>query len=528
MKKYLISITLLFPILISAQQEQKSIELPDFVITGRQSVEVQSAQKKKPELITTLSQDFFTPYYSPEELPLLLSSDPAKIIPPLSSGDQFSGRLFFGAGRYTLPLGLLSLGKSFGNFLLSADLWGHNTRSYIPDAGYNTSGASLSSKFFVDTDSDLLPGMSVSLTGRFWRDNYKFFGSVNPLYERKTNRAAAAFSVNHDYGRLFNFNFGLNADFLSLTETDLNEKILSAIAGFKLRLGSLLVGADGKYQKQILNNNLSGIDDYDFYNFDGHLKISPSGSITLLAGARIAGNSSNSFFSPFGSLLLNLDEGLYITLSFDPRAENHTLKDFVGGNIYMMNNLTDNIFTEVKFDLKGSLNYEYQKLFSISAWGGYAASDNYPYYEDIFRKGFFDVMSANSVKALSGGLNVFVHPNLLGYLSGEFKYQNIKDADENFIPYKPEYSALISYGYDFASGIGIKLKYFFAQNVFADRFNTRPVGSYHNLAAGISYRLLNNLSLSADFQNIMNRSNFVFDGYQEKPLDFVLGVEYRW
>lgn len=528
MKKYLIFLPVLFPFLISAQQEQKSIELPDFVITGRQSVEVQSAQKKKPELIATLSQDFFTPYYSPEELPLLISSDPLQIIPPVASGDQFSGRLYFGAGRYTLPLGQLSLGKSFGNFLLSADLWGHNTRSYIPDAGYNTSGASINSKAFIDTDSDLLPGMSISLGGRFWRDNYKFFGSVNPLYERKTNRAAAALLINNDYGRLFNFNISLNADFLTVTETDLSERFLSAGAGFKLRLGNLLIGADGKYQKQLLNNNMSGIDDYGFYNFDGHLRISPSGSITLLVGARLAGNSANSFFSPFGSMTLNLDNGLYLNLSFDPRAENYTLKDFISRNIYMMNNFTDNVFTEVKFDLKGSLNYEYQKLFSVSVWGGYAASDNFLYFEDIIRKGFFDVMSANDVKSISGGVNILVYPNLLGYLSGELKYQNIKDGNDNYIPYRPEYIAAVSYGYDFASGIGIKLKYLFAQNIYADRLNTRPVGSYHNLAAGISYRLLNNLSLSADFQNIMNRSNFVFDGYQEKPLDFVLGVEYRW
>lgn len=528
MKKFILIIFLISEI-IHSQQEQKSIELPDFVITGRQSVEVQAAQKKKPELISTLSQDFFTPQYSPEELPLMLTSQPKKIIPSITAGDDyFSGRLYIGAGRYTLPIGSLVLSKSFSNFLISANVWGSDIKEYVPNAGYNTSGLSLSNNIFVDTDSDLFAGTNIRLAGAYWRDSYKFFASPTPVLERKTNRGNAALSILNHYNRLFNFGLNFNADFLTLVESDISERKISVDGGFNLRISNLTIGATGKYEKQILNNNLSGINDYDFYKLDGVMKLSPSNKLNLKIGAEVAGNSLNTFFSPFASIQFQLDKGLYLNMEFKPHAENYTLLNFIDQNLYMMNGFTDNILSEITIDLNGSINYAFDKIFSLSLWGNYSNTDNYLYFEDNLIRGFFDTKSAMDVKSISAGLNLLIHPNRFGYFSGEIKFQDVKDLNENYIPYKPNFVADLTYGFDFDFGIGIKLKYKFAFDTYADILNTIKLDPYHNLSAGFSYNLLNNLSLTADFQNILNRSNFVLNGYQGKSFDFIFGAVYRW
>ncbi|MDQ7815612.1 MAG: hypothetical protein RDU14_01145 [Melioribacteraceae bacterium] len=528
MKKY-ISILFFISGIIFAQQEQKSIELPDFVITGRQSIEVQAAQKRKPDLISTLSQDFFTPQYSPEELPLMLTSEPKKIVPSITAGDDyFSGLLSVGAGRYTLPMGNLSLSKSFSNFLISANVWGSNIKEYIPNAGYNTSGLSLSNNIFFDTDSGLLAGTNIKLAGAYWRDSYKFFASPIPLFERKTNRGNAGLSILNNYERKFNFSLNLNADFLTIVESDISERKLAVDGGFNLKISNLTIGAIGKYQKQILNNNLSGIDDYGFYLVNGMLKISPSKTFNLVIGAEIAGNSVNTFFSPFGLMQFQLDKGLFFNMEFKPHAENYTLLNFIDQNLYIVNGFTDNIFSEVKIDLKSSINYEFDKIFTIALWGNYSSTDNFLYFEDYLAKGFFDVRSALDVKSISAGLNVLIHPNQLGYFSGELKFQDIRDVNDNYIPYRPNFITNLTYGIDFDFGIGLKFKYRFAYDTYTDILNSAKLSAYHNLSAGFSYKLLNNLSLTADFQNILNRSNFVFGGYQEKLFDVILGAVYRW
>jgi len=514
---------------IYSQQEQKSIELPDFVITGRQSVEVQAAKKKKPDLISILSQEFFTPQYSPEELPLLLSSQPKKLVPSISaSEDYYSGRLFIGAGRYILPVGDFSISKSFDNFLLSAGVWGTNTKEYISNAGYNASGANINSTIFIDTDSDILAGTIIKLDGSYWRDNYKFFGSVNPLFERKTNRGNGSLYIKNNYYGVFNFGVKLNADFLTLVESNLQERDLSLSADANFKLGNMTIGGIGKYQKQILNNNLSGKDSYNFYSLDGFIKLSPTSKMNLILGAEIAGNSNNSFFSPFGSLQFALDKGLSVNLNFKPHAENFTVQNFLSENLYMRNGLVDNVMSEVKFDLGGSLNYDYEKLFGLSFWGNYSSTNNYHYFEDSVQKGFFDLKTISGVKSLSAGINLLVHPNLLGYFNGEFKFQDVKDGNSRYIPYTPTYSAKLIYGIDLTSNIGVNFKYTFAHNTYADILNTISLSSYHNISAGVSYNLVENLSLTADFQNILNRSNFAFRGYKEKPFDILFGAEYRW
>ena len=58
MKKITLAILLLSGINVFGQGEQQGIELPDFVITGKQNIEIPKAVKPKPDLITTLSTDF--------------------------------------------------------------------------------------------------------------------------------------------------------------------------------------------------------------------------------------------------------------------------------------------------------------------------------------------------------------------------------------------------------------------------------------------------------------------------------------
>ena len=120
MKKYFILTILFFNTSLFAQTEQQSIELPDFVITGRQNIDMPFATKKKPDLVSTISKDFLTPQYSPEEFPLLFSSLPVQIQPGIKSfDDYYNGTLKIQIGKYSLPTGLLSLNQNFDNYLFN-------------------------------------------------------------------------------------------------------------------------------------------------------------------------------------------------------------------------------------------------------------------------------------------------------------------------------------------------------------------------------------------------------------------------
>ncbi len=514
--------------LFYAQTEQRGIELPDFVITGRQSVEVQAAQKNKPELVSTLSEEFFTPAFSPEELPLLFSSIPTPIQPDISaSGDYYSGSLNIGLGRYSFPTGNLFLNKSFNHYLVSLNAWGSNLKPYIENAGYNNSGLKLENNFFISTKSDFIPGTKFKLGGEYSRDSYKYYGSIIPTTERKNERGNLEFEAKNTFNRWVNFKLNLSADFLNTNNNSLKEKNLNLESLFEIKLGKMIAGGNAFYRKQLLDGNLSGVDSYDYYSLDGYAKIYPMNNLIVTGGINLAGNGGNMFFSPFGTLQYRIFDGLSLNAGFKPHTKFYSIKDFLNNNIYMLNLFTDNVFSEVVFDFDAKLRYEYEKIFAIDFWSRYSKTDNYLYFEDTFNTGFFLVQTSDA-KSISGGINFLLYPNEYGYLSGELRLQNIKDSNKKYIPYKPLYYLSVAYGYDFSFGLGLKASYKYASGSYADILNNFEMPDYYNLSFRIDYKIWESLSISGDFQNILNRSNFVLYNYEEKPMDLILGIQYRW
>lgn len=529
MKKVIITIFVFTTSLLIAQTEQQSVELPDFVITGKQSVNVPIAVKKKPDFISTLSQEFFSPQITPEELPLLISSDPVPVRPEIKTfNDYVNGTLKVQIGNYSLPVGELYLNQSYDNYLLNAKVWGSNIKEYIPNAGYNSSGLSLRNDFFFSTKSNFLPGAKIKVAADYIRDSYKLFASQNPTLLRETNGGSAIFSISSSYNRWINFGFDLGGNILSLSENKLKETNISSNGLFEFKQNNFAAGVKGFFSKQLLNNNLSGVDNYSFYSTEGYIKIFPNNSLNFTLGINYAANSSNSFFAPFGSLEYNLDKGLTLSAGFNPHVKYFNTSDFIKRNIYYNPGLIDNIFSEYKTDFNGMIKYEYEKLFSLSFSGRYSKVNNYLYYNDAVTAGKFDLNVLPEAKIVSAGLDLKVYPERFGYLFGELLFKNASDQLGNVIPYEPKLSTSVTYGYNFYFGLNIKIRYSMAFDVYTNISNSDKLDNYNDVSLSLNYEIFAGLKLTADFQNIMNRTNFVWKQYQEKPFDVLLGIEYRW
>ncbi len=529
MKKITITIFLFISTLVFAQTEQQSIELPDFVITGKQSINVPIATKKKPDFISTLSQEFFTPQITPEELPLLISSDPIPVRPEIKTINNYlNGSLKVQVGNYSWPVGELYLSQSYENYLFNAKVWGTNIKEYIPNAGYNSSGLSLRNDFFFSTKSDFLPGAKIKVTADYVRDSYKLFASPSPTLLRETNKSSAIFSISSSYNRWINFGFDLDGNILSLNESSLKETNLSSNGLFEFKQNNFIAGIKGLFSKQLLNNNLSGVDSYSFYSTEGYLKIFLNRALNFTLGINYASNSSNSFLAPFGSLEYNLDKGLTLSAGFNPHVEHFNISDFIKRNIYYNPGLIDNVFSEYKTDFNGMIKYEYEKLFSLSFSGGYSKVNNYFYFDGGVTAGKFDLNISPEAKITSAGLDLKVYPERYGYIFGELLFKNVSDQFDKIIPYEPKLSTSITYVYNFNFGLNAKIRYCMAFDVYTNINNLSKLDNYNDVSLSLDYEIFAGLKLTTDFQNIMNRANFVWKQYQEKPFDLLLGVEYHW
>ena len=88
--------------------------------------------------------------------------------------------------------------------------------------------------------------------------------------------------------------------------------------------------------------------------------------------------------------------------------------------------------------------------------------------------------------------------------------------------------ALLSYGYEFKSGFGTKVKADYNSNSFADIQNNNEVNSFIDLGLEFSYKFSGNFKASLSFSNLLDHKNYKWFGYREKPLDAAAGVEFKW
>jgi len=512
-----------------AQNENQNIELPDFIITGRQAVDIPTAAKPKTVLISILSNDFFTPQYSSEELPFLINSAPVSIYPSVKETEKyFSGNLKIMAGKETMPMGLFNLSHSFENYLLGVKAWGVNIAEYLPYSGYNSSGIELNNDFSVSTKSNILPGTKILADVKYYRDSYYLYGSNKPDQFREKNNLDAGVSVSSLYSKIFNFAFGTEGNIFSLKDNSLKETNVSAFGNINFRWNRMKFGGMAEINRQMLNNNLSGKSSYNNLSAAAFVEFIPMNGLWVNGGINYSTNSSNSILAPFAAAELLIGKGLIVGAEFKPRIENFNLKDIFKKNLFAALKMSDNVYTKYNSDLSVSIRYEFQKIFSIALTAQHCMADNYLYFEDILNIGKYDYLTASNVEIYKSKLSLFILPNMFGNLFAEVVLQDISNSENKLIPFEPVFNSTLSYNYSYSNLWGIGLNYKIEVGSYSDSKNTQKLENITDISVAGWYELISGFKLTADFQNILNKGNFAWKYYKGKPFDYLLGFEYRW
>ncbi|HSP88702.1 MAG TPA: hypothetical protein VLN45_11250, partial [Ignavibacteriaceae bacterium] len=280
MIKKIFTLIFFLTVVISAQQQNPNVELPDFIITGPDVIAVQGAQKIAPEFVSTISEQFFKPVLSPEELEVRDLSSPLKNdLSILDSLNFLRGSLEFGAGIYSLPIADLSYLFPADGFLLSGKFSGENHRPHVGNSERYLINGGLNLQISTDHSAALLPGTQFKLNGDFGSSAFKFYSVSNPL-KRTLSQGKFSFGVSNQMSRQFNFDLSINDFLSSLGEENYNENILN-IKGFsKVNFSSFNIAVSVDYKKQFLSidDTPASIPNSDVDNF---FMIRPTGGFNI-------------------------------------------------------------------------------------------------------------------------------------------------------------------------------------------------------------------------------------------------------
>ncbi|MDH3268828.1 MAG: TonB-dependent receptor, partial [Ignavibacteria bacterium] len=379
----------------------------------------------------------------------------------------------------------------------------------------------------LPTDLSAVPGTKFSINADHSKSIFRFFGSIDPERKRNLNIGTASVGIQNLYMKEFIFDLNGGGDFTYLDDETFNETLLYANAFGRLKLRSLSINVKAAYQHQNLTS-----DSLSDSKTNGYF-IRPTASLEILNKIIIEGGFT---FSSASAQYLN---GLYASVSsevaknfvlygeYSPIGENVIAGKFLRNNFYYDQQNLDRVFLKKKNKFKALVKYEYDKYYQIDGGVEYFNTNNLPYYNNPDTSGFFGVLTSDAVS-----WNIFV--NLLyylgpyGYFYGTLNYFNVENSESKIIPYNPSYQATLIYGYNFLPNWNGEVKFDYVSDRYADLENDegRKLPSLFNLGLKISYSMQKNFGLFFELDNIFNVKRDTWEGYQEKPFEALIGINY--
>lgn len=530
--KYLVSLLLIFAVNLIAQEasQGQNVELPDFVITGKETFTLPEMKKMKPEHISTLSEQFILPVYSPEELEIKEFSDPLKKdVLLLDEVDFANGSLFFGLSNNYLPSAKLNYYLPFENAFLNAGVNTISRRPYVENADLFSVSGNLKFDYFIDENSGFLPGVNLYGNGIVEHSSRKFFASLIPDLKREITNADVAFGLKNLSGKNFIYDFRFNDEFVNLGNENLSENVLGFTTNANLFFKNFEVIAGLQFNSQYLKHpsQLIGNQSFNYLKTKGLIGFKASRAVRVNFGFEYSSSDTNYNFSPVAELSFKLDKGILFLAEYNPTSEFVTNKALLAVNPYFNSLGFNNLFMKKNSNFLLAVKFEYKKQFEINGGFKYYNSPDHYYFTDTVSPGFFE-LNTTEAKSFNTFINILVHPGRFGYLYAELNAGEVKDTAGLLLPYYPSIKGEVVYGYKFDFGVLSKIKLKYLSRTYADLANTMEIDPYIDLGLNFDYSFNNGFNITLEFNNLLSRKNYLFKNYKETPVDIMAGINYTW
>lgn len=517
-------------ITVFAQEDKPKvpgIELPDFVITGKDVIAVKKSDKIKPEFVTTISENFIKPSYSPEELEISEFSLPIKKdLSFLDSTFFHNGYISAGLGRYSFPFVDALYGRPIENGILRLKFTGFNNKEYVDNSDrYGLKfGADL--LYWTNIDSRFLPGTQIHASGEYGTDGYKFFASDNPTEKRSLNAGRINLNIKNEFNPNFLFDFMLDDQITSIQQEPFNENNLNLKAQSLFKVSFFNIGIAADYRNHAIKNYPDVKTGKDIFIF----RPTAGFQFTKVAkgsfGVTISNSGGDKFFNPYASVALKLSDALTLFGEYNASPEFFGPAHYLKQNIYLDVDSLSSIYFEKGIQYSVSVKYEFSRYYQIDGGLKFYSAKDYPYFADSYQKGKF-ALAKTDVTSLSPFINFLFYIGPYGEFYSSAEVNMLQNDSDNFIPYSPKLKLNAIYSYKFSESFIGSLRADYLSGRYADIQNKIKLDDYFDLGVDLNYIFNKQFDFFASFRNIFNTKNYLWYNYQEVPLNFLFGVKYK-
>jgi hypothetical protein len=533
MKKILFLLLIQSSYLFSQQDTVRSkipeIELPDFVITGQATVELPRQNKATPELIAPLSKEFILPRIKIQELKLEGLSDPSRQQPSiLDTSIKYSGRVKTAVGIYSLPEVEAFYSGKLQNILFSAGGNFENSRDYEKNSKYLKTNFFLNNSFIIQKENE--PPARLNVTGSFDYFKYSNFKSLSAdTFNHITNININGAFENLFY-REFNLNFGGNFDFQRISRWDFSFVEISTYGTLRSIFEHFELKAYAQpYLYKVsknLNENTLILSAYGEMYFRKLFNVM---NIIARLDYQTEKENNSQFLAPSVRFGFGLSDYWTMTLFYENKLLNKTPVELWYENPYLDSASFNYSIERIKnkigfgtiiyFDRTSNLKFEFSR-YNVAGKNIFEVS---PVDSGYFR--------SRKLETEAIELNSFLFVDLKNYgdLLFNLRYLNSRlKLTTRQEPHTPTVQAKFSYGYEFNFPLYLRLSFLYNSISYGDINHQLKMDPYIDIQLSADYRLLKFLNAGVELQNILNKKNYRWFNYNQKPIDFKIYLRARF
>lgn len=512
-----------FSFKVFPQTASQPLELPNFIIEGKEQIDVQVGTKQIPSFSTYLDRktiDSMIIVGRPRNYVIFPISFPNTIISKKfpdgfvigSFGSHLTANI--SAGYKTAYQGYEI--SPFANFGLS--------KGHVENSNYTKLSLSVQTDYLAPDKFYIFGGSKTTTSIGFDFKNYKLYALSNPPQRNQIIFDGKIKSIGFFEGYDFVVGAALNSSNQTGTGKDIGESTLGGFLEIKeAKINHYFGGKISVDIRSFDNSSAHFFEASGFSKFDlDNIKIAPVLGIQI---AKSSSGKSRPMVVVSATLQSQLHPDFILEGKISNRLKNISFGDFLKLNPY----LSDSLIVDYSntSEIHGKLKYQPNKDLTFVIGTNLALNKRLPVF-NVAKFGYFDVQYIDAT-LFSIAFEGFWTNSIVGTFSSIFNITvSSQNLNKNEVPNTPTIKIRTDYSRNFFDKLNFGAFFEYVGKRFADIDNKISLSNYNNLGLSLDYLLNKNIIFKINVENLLNSNIVNWYGYKEWGFNFKVGLTYKF
>ncbi|MEJ5287578.1 MAG: hypothetical protein CH6_0473 [Candidatus Kapaibacterium sp.] len=506
-----------------AQTPSQPLELPNFIIEGKEQIDVQVGTKQIPSYSTLLERnaiDSLIIVGKPRNYIVFPTKFPNTII----SKSFPDGYLIGNVGSFLT----LNANAGYRTNIKGYDVFSFGainaSKGHVENADYLKLQLGLQTDYIAPEKFYIFGGSKTTTNVDFDFKSYKLYALTDPPSRNLLSFNAKIVSIGDFEGYAFETGAKLGTANQSGAGNGIGENCLGGFLKVVNKSYSNNIGGKISLDFRSFENNSTNFFEFvGFAKFDlNDTKIEPSLGFQL---ARSSTGETRPMILVSATATKQIHQNISLWASISNKLNNIGFIDFIKQNPYLSDSLIIDFANEISF--QGKAKYQPNKDLAFTFNAQYSIFKRRPTFS-VIKYGYFNIQypDANIFTASIEGY--FTNP-IIGTISGLFAINSTSIlSNKGEVPNIPSFKLRADYSKKLFKNILFGAFFEFVGRRYADIENRFSLDSFNNLGFKADYIFNSSMIFTINVENLLNSNIVNWYGYKEWGFNFKVGLTYKF